>query len=202
MLAILSRHFKLLAVWGVVVALAAAGVSLFIPMQYSAVSQLLIISRSQGGVDPYTQAKAAERVGENISEVMRTSDFYGKVLDSAVAFDKASWKKLSERAERKKWQRDVLPESVYGTSLLKITVYGATQSEAINLSNAVTQTVASRGWEYVGGDVVLKQVDNPLVSRFPARPNIIINTLAGFAIGVFLSGLWLVAYKKHTWFSK
>lgn len=202
MLSVLARHLKLLSVWGLVVAVIAAGISLLFPLQYSAVSQVLIISRGQGGVDPYTQAKAAERVGENLSEVMRTSDFYGKVMESAVSFDKDSWKKLTERAARKKWQKDVRPESVYGTSLLKVTVYGPTQAEAISFSNAVTQTVASRGWEYVGGDVVLKQVDNPLVSRLPTRPNLIVNAVAGFFIGVFLSGLWLVWYKKHTWFSK
>lgn len=202
MLSVIARHLKLLSVWGLVVAVIAIGISLLFPLQYSAVSQVLIISRNQNGVDPYTQSKAAERIGENLSEVMQTSDFFGKVLESAVSFDKDSWKKLTERDARKKWQKDVKPESVYGTSLLKITVYGPTQGEAVNLSNAVSQTVASRGWEYVGGDVVLKQVDNPLVSRFPARPNIIVNAIAGFFIGAFLAGLWLVWYKKHTWFTK
>lgn len=202
MLSVIARHLKLLAVWGLVVAVIAAGVSLLFPLEYSAVSRVLIISRDRNGVDPYTQSKAAERIGENLSAVMQTSDFFGKVMESAVPFDKARWKKLTERAARKKWQKDVRPESVYGTSLLKITVYGPTRDEAVNLSLAVTQTAAGRGWEYVGGEVVLKQVDNPLVSRLPTRPNIVVNVVAGFFIGVFLAGLWLVRYKRHTWFSK
>jgi len=202
MLSVLARHLKLLSVWGLVTAIIAAGVSLLFPLQYSAVSRVLIISNSQSGVDPYTQSKAAERVGANLAEVMQTSDFFSKVMESTVTFNKDSWKKLTDRAARKKWQKDVRPESVYGTSLLKITVYSGTQDEAIAFSNAVTQTVASRGWEYVGGNVVLKQVDNPLVSRLPTRPNIVVNAIAGFFIGAFLSGLWLVWYKKHTWFNK
>lgn len=203
MFSVLAHHFKLLCVWGVVVAVVAAGVSLLFPMQYSAVSQVLIISRDRSGVDPYTQAKSAERIGGNLVEVMKTSDFYGKVLASnAVAFDKSRWTKFSDRARRKAWQKDVRPESVYGTSLLRITSYGPSQTEAVSFANAVTQTVVTNGWEYVGGDVILKQVDNPLVSRFPTRPNILVNVLAGFAIGFFLSGLWLVWYKKHTWFNK
>lgn len=201
MLSVLQQHLKLLVVWGVLVALLAGGVSFLFPMQYSAVSQVLIISRDRSGVDPYTQAKAAERIGEDLSEVIKTTDFFNKVMISTATFNKDLWKTYTERDQRKQWQRDVKPEVVYGTSLIRLTTYASTQDEAKNFCNAVVQTLTSRGWEYVGGDVVFKQVDDPLVSKFPSRPNFAANALAGFVVGAALSALWILRYRRHTHFS-
>lgn len=203
MLNILKQHLKLLVYWGMITGVLAGGLSFLFPMQYSAVSQVLIISRDRDGVDPYTQAKSAERVGENLAEVVKTTDFFDKVMESSSSqIDKDAWRNLSERRQRKNWQRDVKPETIYGTSLLRLTVYAGSQDEARNLSNAVVQTITSRGWEYVGGDVVLKQVDKPLVSIIPVRPNVAVNFLAGFSIGFMLSAIWLIRYKRHTIWGK
>ncbi|MFA6105277.1 MAG: Wzz/FepE/Etk N-terminal domain-containing protein [Patescibacteria group bacterium] len=203
MFSVLRKHLNLLILWGVIVAVLAGAISFVFPLQYSAVSQVLIISRDRAGVDPYTQAKSAERIGENLAEVIKTTDFYDKVMEStAVSFDKDKWKNYSERQQRKNWQRDVKPETVYGTSLLKVTTYATTPDEVKNFCNAVVQTLTSRGWEYIGGDVVLKQVDNPLVSMFPNRPNVVANFLAGFVIGFLLSALWILKYRRHTHFGR
>lgn len=200
---VLKQNLKLLVLWGMIVAVLTGSASFIFPLQYSAVSQVLIISRDRAGVDPYTQAKSAERIGENLAEVIKTTDFYEKVMESsAVPFDKDRWKNYSERQQRKNWQRDVKPETVYGTSLLKITTFATSADEVKNFCNAVVQTLTSRGWEYIGGDVVLKQVDNPLVSLLPTRPNVVANFLAGFIVGFMLSSLWILKYRRHTHFGR
>lgn len=202
MYAILKKHFGLLVVWGVIFAILSGATSLLFPMQYSADSQVLIISRDRSGVDPYTQAKSAERVGEDMTEVLKTTDFYGKVMNSGLPFDSNVWKSLSERDLRKKWQQDVKPTVVYGTSFLRIQTFSSTPDEAKNFNNAIAQTLTSHGNDYIGGDVLLKQVDDPLVSRFPTRPNLIINSLAGFIIGVLLAFLWMIKYRRHSILSR
>lgn len=203
MLGILRKHTGLLIVWGIIFSLMAGGVSFLFPFQYSAVSQILIISRDRSGVDPYTQSKSAERISQNLAEVIKTSDFYRKVMELSTAnFDKNLWTDLAERKQRKKWQRDVKPETVYGTSLLRITTYALTPEEVKNFNAAVAETLTSKGWEYIGGDVVLKSVDDPLVSRYPTRPNLAVNVFAGFSIGILLSSLWILKYRRHTLFGR
>lgn len=187
-----------MVVWGLLVGVVSLGVSLLFPKQYSAQSTVLIISRDRSGVDPYTQAKSAERIGENLAQVMSTSDFYDKVLaSSAATFNKQRWQDMNERDRRKQWQKDVRPAMAYNTSLLNITVYGPTQDETVALANAVTQTVVSQGSDYVGGDVSLKTVSSPLVSRWPTRPNVALNGAVGFIGGILIAALWIVRYKKH-----
>jgi hypothetical protein len=89
---------------------------------------------------------------------------------------------------------------IAGQSLLKITVFADTKDEALGFSRAVTKTLVDRGWEYVSGDVVIKPVDDALVSDFPARPNIVFHSGVGFWVGFVLSSLWVVRYKKHKLF--
>ena len=79
---LIQKHLKLIISWGVVFALLSLLVSVFFPPYYSAATQVLIISRDRYGVDPYTQSKAAERIGENLAQVMQTTDFISKVMSS------------------------------------------------------------------------------------------------------------------------
>src|SRR3954470_2873066 len=111
---IIRKYSGLLFVWGIVLAAVAVGLSLLLPLQYSAIGQVLIISRDRTGVDPYTQAKSAERIGDSLAEVMQTSDFYNKVIDESdpVQFDRAHWTKMDDRTRRKSWQQDVNTEIV------------------------------------------------------------------------------------------
>ncbi|MBI2443817.1 MAG: hypothetical protein HYV42_01065 [Candidatus Magasanikbacteria bacterium] len=175
---------------GLLVAAASGAVSFLFPKQYRAESEVLIISRDRSGVDPFTQVKSAERIGENLTRVIQTGDFMDKVFGLAGAtFDRSRWERLSPRDKRRRWQRDVWGATVYNSSLVRLSVYSTTPEDAAGLGAAVTQALATRGWEYVGGDVAIKIVNPPLVSRFPARPNLPVNVGAGFVAGAALWGL-------------
>lgn len=197
----LRKHIKLLISWGLIVAVCVGVISLLLPTYYSAVTQVLIISRDRSGADPYTQAKAASQIGTNLAQVMQTSDFMNKVLASTdVPFDTSRWNMLTERQKRKEWQKDVKVDVVYDTSLIAVTAFAESQDDAVHFANAIATTLTRHGSDYVGGDVTLKQVDSPLVSRLPARPNLIFNALIGFVVGVLLCSIWLVSYRRHTLF--
>jgi capsular polysaccharide biosynthesis protein len=194
----LLKHLKLIFLWGFIFLLASVGISLLFPRYFSADSQVLIISRDRTGVDPYTQAKSAQQIGGNLASVMKTKDFYDKVMAAgAYPFDRGVWSQLNDRQQRKKWGKDVQASMVYGTGIMNIHVYGYSQDEAVNLSTAIIQTVASQGWEYLGGDVAIKVVSSPLVSRWPTRPNMFLNGGIGFAVGFLIAALWVARYKKH-----
>ncbi len=192
---VLQQHFKLLIVWGAVFALYFGTVALMFPFQYRATGQVLVV--------PGLDAKSAELDGKNFAVVVKTTDFFGKVMDmNAVNFDKSVWKNLAEGDRRYQWQRDVKARLIDDTSILRITTYAATPGEARNLNNAVAQTLVARGGEYTGGGVTLKQVDEALVSRYPERPQVFLSIFVGFIVGVLLSGLWLTRYRGRTHFGR
>lgn len=193
----LRRGFKLIFLVGILIAILSAGMTLLFPLQYRADAQVLIISQSRTGVDPYTVVRSAERVGENIAQVMKTDDFYKKAKEQKnYDIDWTYFESKNEREKRKLWQKTIVPSVVYGTGVLNVSAFHSDSDTAEKLANASTDALVARGWEYVGGDVTIKVVNNAIVTKWPARPNIFLNAVLGFVVGVFLMGL-KITNNKH-----
>ena len=195
-LAILKKKYRFIIFIGLIVAIVATLVSLIFPLEYRADAQALIISKSRYGVDPYTVVKSAERVGENLAQVIGTSDFFDKVMSqSGYSLDKSKFEDLSERDKREEWQESVRASVVYGTGMMNISAYDEDKNQAKQLAGAVAETLASKGWEYIGGDVTVKVVNQPVVTKYPVRPNLFFNFILGFIIGIISASL-LILKKK------
>lgn len=185
--AVLRKRLKVIVLVGIIGALAGVGISLLFPLEYRADAEVFIISKSRYGVDPYTIVRSAERIGENIAQVMGSDDFYEKVKANTefpineAYFEDAT---LTDRLRRKRWEKSVQASVVFGTGSLQVSAYSRNPAEASALARAVVETLAARGWEYAGGDVTIKVVNAPIVSRFPVRPNIPFNALMGGLAGM------------------
>lgn len=189
------HHSKFIFLWGMLFASLALIVSLFFPKYYRSQSDVLIVVRG-AGADSYTQAKSAQQVGDNLSQIVGTTDFYKKVMENQPAqFDRSVWGNLSDRKQRKMWNKNVQVGMGYGSSLLNITVYSKSKTDAAAFNQAVVSTLVSNAWEYVGGDISIKAVNDPLTSFFFARPNLLINAVAGFIIGALLSVILILKNK-------
>ena len=195
-LKLLKKRWKVLVFAGLIVAVLSVAVSMLFPLQYRADAQVLIISKSRYGVDPYTVVKSAERVGENISQVAKTNDFFEKVMSQpGYSIDQGTFANLSERNKRKKWQKTVNTSVVYGTGVLNISAYHKNQTQAKQLAGAVASTLVSKGWEYIGGDVTIKVVNDAVVTKWPVKPNLAVNAILGFIVGVLvMAGVNLKKY--------
>src|SRR3989338_9187735 len=115
----LLRHWKVILVGGFIGALLSLVVTLLFPLKYRADAQVLIISKSRSGVDPYTIVKSAERVGENIAQIIRTTDFYTKVRTAeGYGINWDYFDALNERQRRRLWRRTIEPNVIYGSGVL------------------------------------------------------------------------------------
>ena len=156
--------------------------SLFFPFEYRADGQVLIITTGEG-LDPYTSVRSSERVGENIQQILTTDDFFQKVMRSAEPFDRSVFENLSDKKLREAWGESVKSSVRYGTGILDISVYHPEPSEAKRFAGAVMITLADNILEYVGGEVQVKIVNNPIVTSYPVRPNLIMNMFLGAVMG-------------------
>ncbi|MEK7644394.1 MAG: Wzz/FepE/Etk N-terminal domain-containing protein [Patescibacteria group bacterium] len=190
---IVRHRYLAILLAGVIVAGLAAGATLFFPLQYRADAQVLIIPKSRLGVDPYTVVKSAERVGDNLVQILQTDDFLNKVRANAGAeLDWAKFDKLNDRQKRKAWPKMVAAGVVYGTGVVNVSAYHTNADEAKKIARVVVNTLETVGWEYVGADVIIKGVNNPVATRWPARPNLAVNAVLGFLAGAMLMALVLV----------
>lgn len=186
----LAKKSKIIFLVGILVALGAAALTFVFPLKFRADAQVLIISKTRTGVDPYTTVRSAERVGENVAAVMKTDDFYQKVKsEEGFDIDWNYFEAKGEREKRKIWQSTLVPSVVYGTGVLTISSYHTSPDQATQISAAAAKALVSQGWEYVGGDVTMKVVNDPVATKWPVKPNIFVNAFFGFVLGILLMSI-------------
>lgn len=190
---IFSRSKQSLFIGALIGVILSIGLSFAIPVQYRADGQVYIISHSRFGVDPYTVAKSAERIGENLAQVMKTSDFYEKVVqNNKFSLDQSYFENTTERNKRKRWEKTVDASVNFGTGILNVSAYHKNPEQAKAYTAALMDTLINRAAEYVGDDVTLKILNEPIASRLPVRPNFLMNALVGFVFGFFLMAMMVL----------
>jgi len=120
-----------------------------------------------------------------LAQVIKTSDFYDKVLTNQnFSLDRSYFENISEREKRKRWQKTVDGSVVFGTGILNISAYHKNPDQAVAYASALIETLVTKGAEYVGDDVSMKVVNQPVVTNLPVRPNFLMNGLVGFIVGL------------------
>lgn len=198
----LARIFKprrkFIVIAAITVALVAVGVSLLRPLKYSASVRLLITQRAAFTLDPYTALRSTELVAENFVQLINTSSFLDRVLESGYQIDAGYFKKSSEARRRRLWENTIDSSISRGTGLLKVTAYHPEQNEAKKIVSAAAFLLSTQGSDYVGRDITVRLVDPPLASRFPVKPNLPLNMASGALLGALAASVlvWIDHRRK------
>lgn len=190
---VIRKGWKKIAVFAVASALFATGLSFLFPLQYSSSMRLLIIQKQLSQSDPYTAIKASERIADNLSQIIYTTSFFDKVLTAKFNVDSSIFKN-DEQKKRRQWNDMIATQVLRGSGMLVVTVYHVDPAQAEQISRAIAFVLTTEGWEYVGGgDLQIRLVDEPLVSRWPVRPNIPANAFMGLVLGVIAGTGYVLA---------
>jgi len=189
---VLRKNWELVALFiGVTVVLALI-ISLLQPFQYAASTKILIIQKQEQNLDAYTATKSAERIAKNLASIIYTSSFYNEVIQSNQ--DIAS-KFPQDSIERKKfWQKNVKASVLPETGILQIEAYDVDRNYAANVVKTISYVLINKGSEYHGGgaEVGIKIVDDVFVSKYPARPNIVLNCSLALILGFLLGSAYII----------
>ncbi|MCR4280021.1 MAG: hypothetical protein NUV82_01190 [Candidatus Komeilibacteria bacterium] len=166
-------------------------ISLLLPQRYSSEAKVLIVQRQTASLDAYLATKSAEKVGQMLTEVVYSSSFFDKVWNSGYNIG-TDWGE-NERERRDLWRQRMALSMVPQTSLLKVTAYHTDKPTAERITQAVVYVLTQQGEEYYGAteNLQIKLVDRPINSRFPVKPNIIVNTVLGLIVGVMIGMLYV-----------
>ncbi len=191
-LRIIFAHWIAVVVVTVVTAGLAVGLS-FVPTQlYSSEVSLLIVQQQDQYVDPYTAQKAAEKLGQNLVSVASTFDFMNRVLATGTVSPDLFSSSTEER--KKQWAKILSAEMIADTGVLHVTAYGPTAGEAEDIVMAVSTVLTTNSADYYGSsDVRIKQIDGPVTSDRPVKPNIPLNgAIAGLLGAILTSAIFIV----------
>src|SRR3989338_2158654 len=191
---VLNYRKKFIVIFAVAVALLAGIFSFPQPLKYSASIRLLITQKAAFTLDPYTAIRSTELLGENLAQLIKTSSFLDRVLQSGYKIDTSYFRisdNLTERQRRKLWSQTIDAAQVRGTGILEITAYHPNRDEALKLVAASAFLLSSQGSEYAGRDINVRLVDAPLASRFPVKPNVPLNMIIGGLVGLLAASAWV-----------
>lgn len=168
---------------GLVLAMIASFVQ---PLKYSSTARLLLLQDVGSGVDAYTASRSEERIADNISTLIFTSTFFDEVMDSGFSINESAFSDDATK-RRREWGQTVRATVSRGSGLLTITAYHQDVKQAEQIVRAVAFVLTNRVDEYTsGGDVEVALVDEPLNSRWPVKPNVLVNVMSGFVLGMFV----------------
>lgn len=198
--AILFRRWRVILLFGVMAAIFGAAVSFLFPLQYRSTMKLLLIQRQLSQADPYTAMKASERIADNLGQIVYTTSFFQKVMTAGFNTDPAVFKD-DEIKKRQQWRKMIETQVVRGSGMLVVSVYHTDRQQAEQFARAIAFVLTKEGWQYVGGDLDVKLVDEPLQSRWPVRPNIPANAFTGLVLGVIVGSAYVLIAGRQQVFS-
>lgn len=167
------------------------------PLEYSSTTQILI-TQELGAVDAYTASRSAERIADDLANIVYTSTFFDKVLASGYNVD-STYFSTDATKRRTEWQDAVNATVSRSSGLLSITAYHPDVTQAQELAQAVAYVLTTQGWTYTsGGNITVQVVDEPLNSRYPVRPNLLINGLSGLILGLLGATGYLLISSERT----
>ncbi len=196
--ALLIRRSRFLVVGGLLCALLSVAVSFLFPLQYRADAQILILPRVQYGTDPFSATKAAEQVAENLSSVVTTDEFRSLVVNALPSELQGSFTRSTPKKTRSYWNKTVETSPVFGTNFLSVSAYSTDKQIANQIVSVVAQILLERGQEYTPSPIMPRIINNPIVSDYPARPNLPMNAGLGFVVGVLITAFLITRREYQT----
>ncbi|MFA4953981.1 MAG: hypothetical protein WC641_01565 [Patescibacteria group bacterium] len=189
-----ARSWRFIGFAGLIGAVLALGFSLAQPLRYSSTERVLITQTNATGLDPYTAIKSTERIAQNLSEIVYTTSFFNAVMAKAN-LDK-SYFPQDEISKRDKWRNTIEVTVVPNTGIASIIAYHPRREQATELAVRVAQELVNITPNYFGYSVRVQVIDDPLPSRFFAKPDFLRNVLLGAVAGLLIAAAWLLAKVK------
>lgn len=175
------------------------------PFKYSAKSKLLVIQEGASGVDPFAVSRSVEYLSSLFSEVAYSNSFFNLVLDSNFNIERDYFKGDSIK-QMKIWRQTISAKNVEDSGFIFITIYHPSSYQAKQIAMAVNNVLMTQNINYqgIGSSVKINIIDEPVVSNYPAQPNLLVN-FALIVLGSLIFGFIYIylfpedKYNIHLW---
>jgi len=166
-------------------------VSAIIPASYKAFASVAINQKRTFGMDAYREAKSSEFMARTVKEMIMSNSFMKNILESdGIVW--AEMNKIQTQDERiKYWKKKVKVSVVPNTGVLSILVY--TRNRELSkkiLIKTINQLQEHKATFLADRGVKIEVINEPYYFHKQATPNLLLNTILGFIIGLVFSVVW------------
>lgn len=169
------------------------------PLKFGTESQVLVSQKMGASTDLYTMSKSNAYLSSSLAKVVSSNAFFNDTMNTDFGIDKAYF--TSDLKEQIKiWRKTVDASALSDSGIVIINVYHTDRYQANQIARAINYTLREKGGNYVnsGSGLYVRVLDEPTVSSWPVKPNIIINTISGLLLGfgIAMFYIYLVADEK------
>lgn len=171
---------------------------IFQPFKYEAKSQVLILQHHGATMDPYVASKSNEYISTLLSRVVYSSSFLNDVYETGFNIDK-SYFGDNPTKKIKTWEKTASVKTVRDSGILMINVYHKDRSQAEQINRAISNVFQQKHGTYHGreNDVTIRIIDEPIVSKWPVKPNVILNFSLAIIIGLLVSLSYIYLFPEE-----
>ena len=160
-------------------------------LKYETESKILVVQNFSGDVDAYSASRLNEFLSGILVRIISSESFFNQTLDSGFNIDR-SYFSGTKNQQMKQWGKTVKARSTYDSGIITLNVYHPNPEQAENISKATIYTLkTTNNFYHSVQNVDLRTIDSPSTSRFPVKPNIILNLLIGIIFGGTFSVLYI-----------
>jgi capsular polysaccharide biosynthesis protein len=147
--------------------------------KYGTKSSVLVIQEGGAGVDPFAVSRSVEYLSTLLSQVVYSNSFFNHVMDTDFNIDKSYFTNDSTK-QMEIWKKTVSAKSVENSGIITVSVYHLDQHQAKQIALAVNHVLMTSNSEYqgLGSSVKISVIDQPIVSNYPVKPNLLLNFTA------------------------
>lgn len=160
-------------------------ISAFMTPKFQVDIEVLVV---QENMNPEADINAINRSSEYLSKVLFRVIFTESFLDHVLQAPFGIEKKFSEDSKKRKkeWRETVSVDRVDNTGIIHISVFDPDREEAVNIAKAIAWTMDQYGGRYHDGGEAVRVIviDDPMVFSIKTKPNLYVNTLLGFIVGL------------------
>lgn len=185
----LKRKWQTVVLFMLVFSTLAFVFSVMQTQKYRSEQRFLVVSTYAEDVDPYAATRSTEYLTNLLSEVMYSQNFLNQVMDSGFALDTSIFPEDAKK-RKKAWTKSLRTRVLGDTGILEVSVYHSDQFVTEQLALAIGSVLQTEHAQYHsrGEQTSISVIDQPITSLRPVQPNILLNTSAGFILGI-LAGL-------------
>lgn len=166
--------------------------------KFGAKSQILVIQEGYGRVDPFAVSRSVEYLSDLFSRVVYSNSFFSLVLDSGLDIDRNYFGEDSTK-QMKKWKKTVSAKSVENSGIINISIYHPDAYQAKQIALAVNSVLINKNQNYqgLGDSVKISVLDQPVISKYPVKPNLIFNALFLIGLSLFFGLVYIYIFPEE-----
>ncbi|MFH1509303.1 MAG: hypothetical protein ABIE68_04010 [bacterium] len=161
--------------------------------EYKSEVTMLVIQEQEGSMDAYTATRSAETIASLLTNMVHTSSFFERVMDSK--YDIANTYSSDPIERQKQWDETIDANLSDKSGIMKLAVYNPDPNQSEKIARAVASVLTYEGDIYHGGGdaVTIKMVNVPTTSENPVKPAIATNTFSALLLGIIFSVVIIIA---------